>query len=200
MPKAPQPTAQRTLAFGSPATLDELAAHLAAFKDHARLAVALVAQLDTLIDRCTAIPTAEYARWLTGAALYRELRRGTVPHPLAPHVWPYATDLRTVQMDAYPLLIRVRDAYSRLDGASRIAAAQRFGTIHNGGVDFSPVWTVGGWPTQAIGDLDAKAATVKLDIVPLMTINGALWSAHGITDTEVLNQGRARRRRKAGVA
>lgn len=201
MPKAPQPAAQRTLPLGNPATLDELAAHLAAFQDHARLAVALVAKLDALIDRCNAIPTAEYARWLTAQSLYRELRRGTVPRPLAPlapHVWPYASDLRTVQMDAYPLLIRVRDAYRRLDGVSQVAAAQRFGPLHNGGLDYTPIFIAGGWPKQAIQDLDTRAAAERLDIVPLMGIAGALWAAAGITDPEVLNQGRARRRRKAG--
>ncbi len=200
MPKAPQPTAQLTLIPGNASTVEELAATIAAFRDHAALAAAMVARLDALIDRCAAIPTAAWDRWVSAQALYRNLRRGTVPSPIAPHVWSWRTDLRTTQVDAFPLLIRVRDAYSRLDGVSKVAAARRFGTLHNGGVDYSPVWAVGGWPRQALRDLDTKAATVKLDIVPLMTVNGALWAGAGIVDDEAIHKRRgARRQQLAGV-
>ncbi len=201
MPKAPQPimpTGQ--LALGGVASFDTLAATIAAFRDHAALAAALIAQLDGLIDRCAAIPTAEWARWVAAQALYNSLRRGTVPSPIAPHVWLWRTDLRTVQVDAFPLLIRVRDAYARLDQSSRRIAARRFGTIHNGGQDYTPVWRVGGWPTQALRDLDAKAATAKLDIVPLMTTNGALWAAHGITEQSPEKRRFSGRRKAVGVA
>ena len=196
MPKALQPTAQLTLV---PGDVSALATAIVSFKAHAALAAAMVAKLDTLIDRCAAIPTAEWQRWVAAQALYNNLRRGTVPSPLAPHVWPWRTDLRTVQVDAFPLLIRVRDAYGKLDGVGKIAATQRFGTLHNGGQDFTPIWAVGGWPTQALRDLDTKAATVKLDIVPLMTTNGALWAGAGYEDAEVIHKQRGRRKQLVGV-
>lgn len=198
MPKATQPTAQLALIPGNASTLEDLAATIDALRDHARLAAAMVATLDVLIDRCTAIPTAEWGRWCMAQTLYNTLRRGIVPHPIAPHVWPYATDLRTVEVNAFPLLIRVRDAYSKLDGVSTMAATRRFGTLHNGGIDFSPVWAVGGWPRHAIRTLDTKASVAKLDIVPLMTVNGALWAGAGIIEALPQKRG-ARRKQLAGV-
>ena len=180
-------------------SLEPLAATIDAFRAHARLAAAMVARLDALIDRCVAIPTAEWGRWVAASALYAKLRRGSVPVPIAPHVWPWRLDMRTVEVDAFPLIIRVRDAYSRLDGVSKIAATRRFGTLHNGGQDYTPVWTVGAWPRQAIRDLDTKASVVKLDIVPLMTVNGALWAGAGIIEELPQKRG-ARRKQLAGGA
>lgn len=193
---------QDELPLLSASSLDPLIAALANFRAHAAVATAMVAALDHLIDRCATIPTEEWDRWGRAEALYRALRRGTVPRPLAPHVWRWRTDLRTAQYDAFPLLIRLRDAYSKLDGPSRSRATARLGAIHGGGIDFSPCWELGGWPTQGIRDLDTRAAVARLDIVPLMATNGALWSAAGIIDDTEVHKKRhgARRKHAAGVA
>lgn len=187
---------QDTLPTLPQADLAPLIAALDAFRRHAALATAMVAKLDALITRCEAIPVSEYDRWLTASLLYAALRRGTVPTPIAPHVWPWRTDLRTVEVNAFPLIIRVRDHYSRLDTHARTVATRQLGTIHNGGIDYTPVWLLGGWPRDALKALDDRAALARLDIVPLMTVTGALWAAHGIVGDSSVHKKRHGVRRK----
>lgn len=196
MPRATQGATLPGFCGADPAALD---AALAAFRAHGATAAAMVARLAALLDRLDAVPVADWARWCAGVDLYMALRRGTVPHPIAPHVWAWRCDLRTQQFDAFPLVIRCRAAYLALDQAGRRAAEGRHGRLHAGGQDFSPLWRLG-WPQDAVRGLDQRAGAMRADVVPLFG-TGQLWSNAGYTDDEGTKQGRRQVKRKelAGV-
>lgn len=151
------------------ASLDTLARHLMAFRLHGKTTAAMVARLDAYLDRLDAIPVDDWCRWQDGAGRWLALRCGPFTRPPPPHLWPWRTSLAAWTTQGYPLAVRAREAYLRLDRAGQRAAQGRWGPLRGPerGMDFSPLWRYG-TPVDRLGALDRRAEQLRVRVMTVL--------------------------------
>lgn len=142
--------------------LAALAARMAAFRLVGLTATAMIGRLERLLTALDAVPLGDWVRWERGATLYGHLRRGPLPQPAPPHLWPYRHCLNAWLHQGYAHAVRCRRAYLDLDRAGRAAAAAHWGRLHEGGQSFIGLWAWG-WPEACMVALDKRAVTLRVE-------------------------------------
>jgi hypothetical protein len=146
--------------------LGELSRCLARWRLVGLTATQMIARLHGILDRLDALPAEESHRWERGAALYTRLRYGPPTTPVAPHVWPWRHGVKGWLYAGHHQLIAARAALLALDGAGRMAAHRRWGTLTEGGLRCNGLFRHG-WPVDALAALDLRATEARVDIIPL---------------------------------